>query len=70
MNETDPIKIGDTDWVPIRYNTLEENELFWLEARMDDFNSPMRKLDENTALHLRDGKPQEIVTTRLVYQKE
>tara|TARA_B100000073_G_C23609137_1_gene523778 strand:+ start:293 stop:505 length:213 start_codon:yes stop_codon:yes gene_type:complete len=70
MSETETIKMGDTDWTPVRYSALDENDLFWLETRMDDFNSPMRKIDETSCFHLRDGRAQQIDRNRMVYLKD
>ena len=62
--------MGDVDWTPVRYNSLEENDLFWLQTTLNDFNSPMRKIDESTAFHLRDQKKVEIKTGQMVYLKD
>ena len=70
MSETEVIKMGDVDWTPGRYNSLEENDLFWLQTTLNDFNSPMRKIDESTAFHLRDQKKVEIKTGQMVYLKD
>tara|TARA_Y100000361_G_C11027714_1_gene273033 strand:- start:421 stop:633 length:213 start_codon:yes stop_codon:yes gene_type:complete len=70
MSETEVIKMGDVDWTPVRYNSLEENDLFWLQTTLNDFNSPMRKIDESTAFHLRDQKKVEIKTGQMVYLKD
>ena len=70
MSETEVIKMGDVDWTPVRYNSLEENDLFWLQTTLNDFNSPMRKIAESTAFHLRDQKKVEIKTGQMVYLKD
>ena len=70
MSETETIKMGDTDWTPVRYSALDENDLFWLQTTLNDFNSPMRKIDESTAFHLRDQKKVEIKTGQMVYLKD
>ena len=69
-NENDVIRMGNTDWIKIRYNEVSEDELFWLQTTLNDFNSPMRKIDETTALHLREQRVVGIETGKVVYIKE
>ena len=70
MAESDVIQIGDTDSIKVRYSELEEDTLFWLQTRSDDFNSPMRKIDESSALHLREQRVVEMQPSQFVYEKE
>ena len=70
MAESEVITMGDIDWVKTRYSEIDEDELFWLQTTLNDWNSPMRKVDDNTALHLRDMKNVAVEPNQFVYQKE
>ena len=70
MADNEVIVMGDVEWVKVRYSELDEDELFWLQTTMNDWNSPMRKVDDSTALHLRDMKNVAVEPNQFVYQKE
>ena len=61
---------GDIEWIPMRFGDLQDNDLFWVEKSRSIKNSPFRKIDDHTALHLREQKVQRLVPKALVYLKE
>ena len=65
-----PINTGEIEWTHYRFRDLMANELFWLNTTISDFNSPHRKVDDNSALHLREQKVVNINLNAFVYQKE
>ena len=70
MPDTEALKIGDTDWVKVRYNELEENDLFWRQTTKNDFNSPMRKIDNKSAWNMREQIKVEMEPKKIVWLKE
>ena len=70
MPDTETLKIGDTDWIKVRYNELEENDLFWRQTTSNDFNSPMRKIDNTSAWNLREETKVQMEPGKIVWLKE
>ena len=64
----DAINIGDISWLPFRFSELETNDLFWFETTRQA--KVHRKLDDNTALNLKDQTVIEMPHNPRVYQKE
>lgn len=69
-NETNTSNIGDIEWVPFRFNDLEDGELFWANNSHTEENGPIRKIDDYTAVILRTQKQVNVDTNPIVYQKE
>jgi hypothetical protein len=68
--EGDIKSAGDIEWIPMRFGDLQDNDLFWVERSRSLQNSPFRKINDATALHLREQIVQEFVTRAQVYLKE
>ena len=68
--EGDVKKAGDIEWIPMRFIDLQDNDLFWVEKSRSISNSPFRKIDDETALHLREQRVQRLVPKAMVYLKE
>ncbi len=66
----DPLNAGDVEWLTYRYQQLEEEELFWLEKNTNASNDSYRKLDNFSAINLKEQKVISISPTQLIYQKE
>ena len=65
-----PINAGDIEWIPMRFGDLQDNDIFFVERTRSIKNSPFRKINDATALHLREQKVQRIVPRATVYLKE
>ena len=68
--EGDLKNAGDIEWIPMRFGDLQDNDLFWVEKSRSIKNSPFRKIDDETALHLREQRVQRLVRKAMVYLKE
>ena len=68
--EGDIKNAGDIEWIPMRFADLQDNDLFWVEKSRSIDNSPFRKIDDETALHLREQRVQQLVPKAMVYLKE
>ena len=64
------VNAGEIEWIQMRFSDLQDNDLFWVEKSRSIKNSPFRKIDDHTALHLREQKVQRLVPKALVYLKE
>tara|TARA_Y100000593_G_scaffold95015_1_gene198271 strand:- start:22855 stop:23067 length:213 start_codon:yes stop_codon:yes gene_type:complete len=65
-----PKEKGHIDWLSYRYKDIEPSELFWVEQSLSNNNSPHRKIDNQTATHLREQKVVNIDPNSWVYQKD
>jgi|19_taG_2_1085344.scaffolds.fasta_scaffold157741_2 hypothetical protein len=66
----EPKNIGDIEWISYRYRDISEDDLFWPRQSLDRDNLPLRKINDTTALNLRDMSEVPIDPNMMVHQKE
>ena len=66
-----PQELGAIDWITYRYRELNADDLFWFEQNPNGAKNPaFRKIDDNTALSLKDQRRITIDPNINVHQKE
>ncbi len=64
-----PPGIGQNDFDSVRFDEIEEEDLFWLNQRNDDSNPPFRKMNDKQGHNTRDGIVHNFTYNQVVFQR-
>ena len=64
-----PPGIGQNDFDEIRFDEIEEEDLFWLNTTNGDDNPPYRKMNDKQGHNTRTGIVQDFVYNQKVFQR-
>tara|TARA_Y100001963_G_scaffold150747_1_gene232395 strand:+ start:76 stop:306 length:231 start_codon:yes stop_codon:yes gene_type:complete len=64
-----PPGIGDSDFEPMRFDEIEEEDLFWLNESIGDNNPPYRKLNDTQGYNTRTGIVDDFVYNANVFMR-
>ena len=66
----EPQPLGTVEWLSYRYRDISADDLFWVKKNLDRDNIPLRKINDTTALNLRNMTEVPIDPNMMVHQKE
>ena len=66
----DPMDAGAVEWEDIQFRMLEEMEIFYFENNIGQSNLALRKLDDNSALILKEQRVVQVNGNQKVWQKD
>ena len=64
-----PPGIGQNDFDEIRFDEIEDEDLFWLNQSVGDNNPPYRKMNDKQGHNTRDGIVYNFDRMQIVYQR-
>ena len=64
-----PPGIGQNDFDEVRFDEIEDEDLFWLNQNTGDNNPPYRKMNDNQGHNTRTGIVEDFGRMQMVYQR-
>ena len=64
-----PPGIGQNDFDQVRFDEIEDEDLFWLNQSTGDNNPPYRKMNNKQAHNTRDGIVYDFEYNKIVFQR-
>tara|TARA_Y100001938_G_C8089308_1_gene434082 strand:+ start:2120 stop:2353 length:234 start_codon:yes stop_codon:yes gene_type:complete len=65
----DPPGIGMNDFEPVRFDEIEDEDLFWLNESTGANNPPYRKMNEKQGYNVKDGIVKDFVFNAKVFMR-
>ena len=64
-----PPGIGQNDFDRVRFDEIDDEDLFWLNENTGDGNPPYRKMNDNQGHNTKDGIVKDFNRTDVVFQR-
>ena len=68
-DQFNPPGIGQNDFDPVRFDEIEEEDLFWLNQQSGDNNPAYRKMNDNQGYNTRTGIVQDFDRMMQVFMR-
>ena len=64
-----PPGIGQNDFEQVRFDEIEDEDLFWLNTSVGENNPPHRKINDNQGYNTKTGIVADFDRMQIVYQR-